>query len=46
VDTISKITKAKRTGGVAQVVEYLPRKNKVLSSNHNTAKKKFKNNKN
>jgi hypothetical protein len=29
---ISKITRAKWTGGVAQVVEYLPCKSKALSS--------------
>jgi hypothetical protein len=31
-DSISKITKAKRAGDVAQVVEHLPSKGKALSS--------------
>jgi hypothetical protein len=38
-DPIFKITKAKRTGGIAQVAEHLPSKLKALSSNHGTAKK-------
>jgi hypothetical protein len=38
-DTISKITKAKRTGSMTQVVELLPRKSKALSSNPHTSKK-------
>jgi hypothetical protein len=32
-DPISKITRAKRTGGVAQVIECLPCKHKALNSN-------------
>jgi hypothetical protein len=35
-DSISKITKAKRAGGEAQVVEHLPSKHKILSSNSST----------
>jgi hypothetical protein len=38
-DPISKITKAERAEGVAEAVEYLPSKSKVLSSNPTTAKK-------
>jgi hypothetical protein len=34
--------KQKRAGGVTQVVEHLPNKHKVLSSNTTTAKKKKK----
>jgi hypothetical protein len=41
-DPISKITRAKRAGGVAQVVEPLPSKCKALSSNPKTKKKKKK----
>jgi hypothetical protein len=37
-DTISKITGAKRAGGVAQVVECLPSKWEALSSNPVKAK--------
>jgi hypothetical protein len=37
-----KITKAKRAGGVAQVVECLPSKFKALSSKPSTEKKKLK----
>jgi hypothetical protein len=35
----SKITRTKRTGGVAQVLEHLPKKCEALSSNPNTTKK-------
>jgi hypothetical protein len=42
-DPISKITRAKRAGGVVQAVEYLPNKHKALTSNPNTVKKKKKN---
>jgi hypothetical protein len=35
-----KITKAKRTGGMAQVIEHLPDKHKVLSSKPDCQKKK------
>jgi hypothetical protein len=38
-DTILKITKAKRTGGMAQVVDHLPSRCKVLSSNSRMTKK-------
>jgi hypothetical protein len=41
-DPIQKITTTKRAGGLAQVVECLPRKCEVPSSNRNTAKKKKK----
>jgi hypothetical protein len=41
---ISKITRAKQTGGVAQVVEHLLCKHKVLNSNPNPATKKNNNN--
>jgi hypothetical protein len=34
---MSKITNTKRTGGVAQVLEHLPSKREVLSSNRRTA---------
>jgi hypothetical protein len=34
-----KQTKAKRVGGVTQVVEHLPSKHEALSSNSSTAKK-------
>jgi hypothetical protein len=40
---ISKITRAKRIGGMAQAVEYVPSKHKALSSNPNKPKKKSKN---
>jgi hypothetical protein len=38
---IQKITKAKRSGGMAQVVEHFPSKNKskALSSKHSITKK-------
>jgi hypothetical protein len=39
-DPISKINRAKRAGGMVQVVEHLPRKLKVLSSKSRTTKKK------
>jgi hypothetical protein len=39
-DPIQEITKAKNGWGVAQMVEHLPSKCKVLSSNFGTAKKK------
>jgi hypothetical protein len=39
-DHISKITRAKNVGGMAQTVEHLPCKHKDLSSNPITAKKK------
>jgi hypothetical protein len=39
---ISKITRAKRDGGVAQVVEHLPSKHKAMNSNLNTSKEKKK----
>jgi hypothetical protein len=38
-DHISKVTKAKRAGGMAQAVESLPSKLKPLSSNPSSAKK-------
>jgi signal recognition particle GTPase len=38
-DLVQKIIKAKRAGGMAQVVECLPCKHKALSSNSNTTKK-------
>jgi dihydroxyacid dehydratase/phosphogluconate dehydratase len=41
-DSICKIPKTKRTGGVAQVVECLLSKQQTLSSNTNTALKKQK----
>jgi hypothetical protein len=41
-DPISKITKTKRAGGVAQVVECLPTKCKALSSKSKKKKKKVK----
>jgi hypothetical protein len=37
---ISRITRAKSAGGMAQAVEYLPSKYKVLTSKPSTAKKK------
>jgi hypothetical protein len=36
---IFKITRAKRTGGLSEAVESLPRKHKALSSNPSIAKK-------
>jgi hypothetical protein len=39
-DPISKITRANRAGGVAQVEEHLPSKSEALSSNTSTAKNK------
>jgi hypothetical protein len=36
----SKITRAKKTGGMAQAVKHLPNKHKALSSNCSTTKKK------
>jgi hypothetical protein len=39
-DPISKLTKVKRVGGVAQVVEHLPSKCAAQSSNPNTARGK------
>jgi hypothetical protein len=41
-DPISKITREKRTGGIAHTVEYLPSKHEALSSNHSIIKKKKK----
>jgi signal recognition particle GTPase len=41
-DPILKITKVKRAGDMAQVVECLPSKHKTLSSNPLTIKKKKK----
>jgi hypothetical protein len=41
-DSISKITRVKRAGGAAYVVECLPSKREALSSNSSTAKKKTK----
>jgi hypothetical protein len=38
---ISKTTRAKRGGGVAQVIECLPTKCKALSSNPRTAKTNY-----
>jgi hypothetical protein len=38
LDPISKITKVKRAGSMAQVVEYLHSKYKVLSSTPSTTK--------
>jgi hypothetical protein len=37
---MGKITKAKRTGGVVQVIAYLPSTHKALSSNPSTDKEK------
>jgi uncharacterized protein YwlG (UPF0340 family) len=34
--TISKITREKRAGGMAEVVDYLPSKHKALNSNPST----------
>jgi dihydroxyacid dehydratase/phosphogluconate dehydratase len=42
LDPMSKITRVKRAGGVTQVIEYLPSKNKILSSNPSTTQKKKK----
>jgi hypothetical protein len=42
-DSISKMTRAEWTGGVAQVVEYLLCTYKALSSNSSPTKKKKKN---
>jgi hypothetical protein len=39
-DPISKLTRAKRVGGVAQVVECLSSKHEILSSHPTTTKKK------
>jgi hypothetical protein len=39
-DPISKITKAKWIGGVVHIVECLPSKHKVLSSNSTTSNNK------
>jgi hypothetical protein len=39
-DLVSKITKAKRVGGMAKVVEHLPSKWEALRSNPGTAKRK------
>jgi hypothetical protein len=39
-DAISKITKAKRAEGEAQVVEFLPSKHEVLNSTSPKKKKK------
>jgi hypothetical protein len=39
-DLISKVAKAKKVGGVAQVVEHLPSQLKALSSTTNTIKTK------
>jgi hypothetical protein len=42
-DSVRKITKAKRAGGIAHMEEHLPRsKCKVLSSNPTTQKRKEK----
>jgi hypothetical protein len=41
-EPIPKPTKAKRTGGVSQVVEHLSRKHEASSSNSGSAKKKKK----
>jgi hypothetical protein len=40
-DPFSKITRAKMAGGVAQVIEHLPSKCEVLSSNFSNANKKL-----
>jgi hypothetical protein len=45
-DPLSKITRAKRPGGVAQAVKYLPCKHEVLRTNSSTTKKKKKAKKN
>jgi hypothetical protein len=41
-DSISKVTKAKRTGGGTQVVEHLPSNHEAPSSNPSVTKKKKK----
>jgi hypothetical protein len=41
-ESISKIAKAKRAGGLAQAVKYQPSKYKALSSNSSIAKIKKK----
>jgi uncharacterized protein (DUF4213/DUF364 family) len=41
-DPISKITRVKRVGGMAQAVQHLSSKFKVLSSNFSNTKKKKK----
>jgi hypothetical protein len=38
-DPISKITRAKKTGSMAQAVEHLPKKHKALSLNSSDANK-------
>jgi hypothetical protein len=40
-DPISKITRAKMVGGMAQVVQCLPSKYEALNSNPSTSKKNF-----
>jgi hypothetical protein len=40
LNPISKITKARRAGGVAQAVEHLPNKHKALSANPSINKKR------
>jgi hypothetical protein len=37
-DTISKLTRAKRAGGMAQAVDFLPSKWEVMSSKPSTQK--------
>jgi hypothetical protein len=37
LDPIRKITKAKRAGGMAQMVEHLPSKSEALNSNPSSA---------
>jgi hypothetical protein len=37
----TRMTRAKRAGGKAEVVEYLPHKRRALSSNPSTGKKKI-----
>jgi hypothetical protein len=39
-ERVSKITKAKRVGGMAKVIEHLPSKWEALRSNPGTAKRK------
>jgi hypothetical protein len=39
-DLISKVTKSKKAGGIAQVVEYLPSKCKALNSKPSIDKNK------
>jgi hypothetical protein len=43
-ETISKITRERRAGGMTQAVEHLPGKFKALSSNPSTTKKEKKKN--